>query len=153
MKIKTLDLRMNENLEEDVEEISKFLASVEVIQFSSHFRNGPDNAWTLLIIYKEKPDQDINKLPILEEERLPLNLAIDSLQEDERLLAEALKEWRKEKARQWSKRPYMVFSNETLLNLVKSKPESITELENIKGFGQTRLKSMGEDIIALINSI
>lgn len=63
-----------------------------------------------------------------------------------------LKEYRIKKCNEENIKPYMVFNNETMEELISVKPKNLEELEKVKGFGSVKSKKYGEDLIAKINA-
>lgn len=61
-----------------------------------------------------------------------------------------LKEYRLNKSKEEGNKPYFLYSNAVLEELVKVKPSSIEELMGIKGFGKVKCEKYGEDIIKII---
>ena len=49
-------------------------------------------------------------------------------------------------------RPYMVFSDTTIMDIIKISPRTIDELFSVKGLGEKKIFKYGEAIINLINS-
>lgn len=66
-------------------------------------------------------------------------------------LIELLKKYRKETAYKEKNYPYMIYNDETLMELVKIRPKSLDELKNISGFGDYKIDKYGNDIIKIIN--
>lgn len=62
-----------------------------------------------------------------------------------------LKEYRWNKSKEDNVKPYYIYSNSTLEDLIKFKPKSIDELKSIKGFGEVKSEKYGNDIINIIN--
>lgn len=48
-------------------------------------------------------------------------------------------------------KPYMVFSNDTMEQVISVKPKCIDELMKVKGFGRVKCEKYGEDIISIVN--
>lgn len=67
------------------------------------------------------------------------------------ILREKLKEYRLEKARTDKIKPYFVFTNEQLEEILKVRPKTLDELLVINGFGKYKVDKFGKDIIAIIN--
>lgn len=65
---------------------------------------------------------------------------------------EALKKYRLETARIEGVKPYFLFNNEEMDDLVSKKPKTISELMNIKGFGPKKAEKYGEAIISIFKS-
>ena len=62
-----------------------------------------------------------------------------------------LKLWRKVKANSLSIKPYIIFSDSTLVEISNKLPKSKEELLDIRGFGEKKLENYGEEIINIIN--
>ena len=62
----------------------------------------------------------------------------------------ALKSWRKIKAIKENIRPYIIFSDRTLIDISNIKPENKESLMNIRGMGEKKLQKYGEEILELI---
>lgn len=65
-------------------------------------------------------------------------------------LFEKLKKWRKMRAYRENIRPYIIFSDATLISICNTKPKSIKELMDIRGIGEKKIKAYGDEIIELI---
>lgn len=59
---------------------------------------------------------------------------------------------RKNLSNKESVRPYMVFSDTTIMDIIKISPRTIDELFSVKGLGEKKIFKYGEAIINLINS-
>lgn len=59
---------------------------------------------------------------------------------------------RKNLSNKESIRPYMVFSDTTIMDIIKISPRTIDELFSVKGLGEKKIFKYGEAIINLINS-
>jgi DNA helicase-2/ATP-dependent DNA helicase PcrA len=64
-------------------------------------------------------------------------------------LVEALRNWRREVARDAGVPAYVVFDDETLRHIAAARPASITGLASIPGFGPGRLDRYGAAVLAL----
>ena len=65
-------------------------------------------------------------------------------------LVEALRAWRRERARADSVPAYVVFADRTLAEIAGARPESLAALHGISGIGQAKLGRYGEEILALV---
>jgi DNA helicase-2/ATP-dependent DNA helicase PcrA len=63
---------------------------------------------------------------------------------------EELRLWRLEKSRELGIKPYMIFSDRTLNELVERKPKEFYELQTINGIGPTKVVKFGEDILRIL---
>ena len=62
-----------------------------------------------------------------------------------------LKDYRLKVSNKDNLKPYMVFSNDTMEEVISAKPRCIDELMKIKGFGPVKCEKYGEDIISIVN--
>ncbi len=62
-----------------------------------------------------------------------------------------LKTWRKKKSKEMRLPAFLILLDIDLINLVKSKPKTIIELLDVKGFGASKTIKHGDDIISMIN--
>ena len=65
-------------------------------------------------------------------------------------LFERLRAWRLEKARALAMPPYVIFWDQTLQAIVAARPQSLAELEAVRGVGQTKTEQYGEEVLAII---
>ena len=68
-------------------------------------------------------------------------------------LMERLKSWRKEMSQQLSVPAYIVFNDSTLIDLCNKKPMNEADLEDVNGFGPTKIGRYGEEILNIINGM
>ena len=66
-------------------------------------------------------------------------------------LFKELKKWRKEKAYKEGIRPYIIFSDSSLIELVNNMPKNLNEMLQVRGVGEKKVKSYGEEIIKIID--
>ena len=62
-----------------------------------------------------------------------------------------LKDYRLKVSNRDNLKPYMVFSNDTMEEVISAKPRCIDELMKVKGFGPVKCEKYGEDIISIVN--
>lgn len=65
-------------------------------------------------------------------------------------LRNALKSYRLKVSREEGIKAFMVFSNDTMEELIEKRPKNMTELNNIKGFGSVKCEKYGEDLLNTI---
>ncbi|AQM61521.1 DNA helicase RecQ [Clostridium baratii] len=65
----------------------------------------------------------------------------------------ALKSWRKIKAIKENIRPYIIFSDRTLIDISNIKPYDTKSLMNIRGMGEKKLQKYGDEILELIRDM
>ena len=66
-------------------------------------------------------------------------------------LYKALKDYRLKKSREEGVKPYVVYNNSQLEEIVKSPPETLEAMKRINGFGEVRCSKYGEDILKVIS--
>ncbi|RRB07025.1 HRDC domain-containing protein [Larkinella rosea] len=67
-------------------------------------------------------------------------------------LYKALTKWRDDLAGENDTAGYMVLPRKTILELAKTQPSTLDELLTVKGFGKTKVKMIGEDVLAIIRA-
>jgi len=68
-------------------------------------------------------------------------------------LFEDLKKWRKDKAYRQKIKPYIIFSDTSLIAISNSKPKNLDELLEIRGVGTKKIEAYGDEILKIIKSI
>lgn len=67
-------------------------------------------------------------------------------------LADQLRSWRRQKAKELSFPPYIIFADSTLKELATQQPSNFEELEDISGIGKHKIEKYGQDILNIIQS-
>jgi len=65
-------------------------------------------------------------------------------------LAQALKQWRKEKAKELEVSAFIVLTNRTLLDLSNMCPSSTEDMKHVKGMGPSRIENYGREILDIV---
>jgi len=65
-------------------------------------------------------------------------------------LFEALRDWRRERAKEQGVPPYVIFHDSTLREVAARKPSSLTKLSEIEGIGDTKLERHGESLLTAL---
>ena len=77
------------------------------------------------------------------------------VKEEEKAIDEALfhklKLWRKNTAIKENIKPYIIFSDSSLISIVNQLPKSIEELLQIRGVGEKKVEKYGEEILRLLS--
>lgn len=148
MKVKVFHIRLTkENLQADQDNLNDFLDSVSIKKLESELITGQPNFWSILVFFEEKNadlPKSSNKIAVTAESELT---------EDEKLIYNALRQWRNDKANNLNLPSYVIAHNTQLMTIAKVKPQTLDDFINIKGFGGLKVAKYGEDIIALLNSI
>nr|WP_307992033.1 HRDC domain-containing protein [uncultured Niameybacter sp.] len=62
----------------------------------------------------------------------------------------ALKQYRLEKSREEGIKPYFIYNNAQLEDLIMKGPKNLEELQEVNGFGEVKVQKYGEDILEII---
>lgn len=71
---------------------------------------------------------------------------------DESLLVQKLKSFRLEKCREENIKPYYIFNDKQLQDLIEKMPDSKASLLNVSGFGEVKVERYGEKILEILNN-
>lgn len=91
---------------------------------------------------KEKP---LLKTFIVEDEN-------ENIKDDNKeTIRSELKKYRLQKAKSLNYKPYFIFNDQTLEEILSIMPKTLTDLKKISGFGDKKIEFYGQDIINIIN--
>jgi ATP-dependent DNA helicase RecQ len=68
-------------------------------------------------------------------------------------LSAKLREWRRQKANEIAMPPYIILHNTVLEEIAARQPQTLDELKTIKGIGETKIESLGAEILVLVQSL
>jgi ATP-dependent DNA helicase RecQ len=71
---------------------------------------------------------------------------------DEESRFHALRQWRKAKASELDVPAFVIFGDQTLRELAIKNPQSLEELKDIYGIGESKLEKFGWDVLAELQS-
>jgi ATP-dependent DNA helicase RecQ len=69
------------------------------------------------------------------------------------VIFQALRDWRKEVAREHGVPAYTVFHDSTLMEIARVLPESLDDLRSISGIGATKLERYGQPLIEIVRGL
>lgn len=93
--------------------------------------------------YHKKYEQIIE-----EETNTPVEIADDS--NNVELLIQKMKEYRLKQSREDKVKPYYIFTDKQMLDIIEKRPSNIEELMRISGFGEVKCGKYGEQIIEIL---
>jgi ATP-dependent DNA helicase RecQ len=67
-------------------------------------------------------------------------------------LLQALKNWRREQAREQGVPPYVVFHDRTLMELAAQRPANRDDLAQVNGIGAAKLERYGAAVLAVLTA-
>jgi translin len=76
---------------------------------------------------------------------------VPPLDSREQKIYEALAAWRTRKSKEDNLAPFIIAHNSMLNQIVRRHPETLKDLNAVKGFGERRINKYGKEIIAIIN--
>jgi len=69
------------------------------------------------------------------------------------ILCNKLKEYRTNMAKMENNKPYFIYNNNTLDEIVAAKPKTKEELLKVKGFGPIKVEKYGQGILNIISEV
>ena len=90
------------------------------------------------------------KMPVRKEEEEKETTEIKGLSIGDAELYEALREKRMELARDSGVPPFVIFSNATLLDMVKIKPTKMSQFRKVSGVGELKANWYGKEFLRVI---
>ncbi len=152
------------------EEVDRFRPIISLTPAGRALFKDPNGAWPDLVLpdYLDAKVRNggLNRSPVSRPASAPARTAssprpaeapdeVDSSEIDEAIkldpLYERIRQLRTNWARELKQSPYTIFTNQTLVDLVRVRPRSPHELGGIKGMGSYRLEKYGAAILAAIN--
>lgn len=147
MNLKIFNTRLSaENVLNDQVAINTFMNTVAVQNTTAQFIPGNPDYWSILVFYNEENDTKPK------EKEKPQTITENDLTLDEITIFSALKLWRKDRATEINLPEFMVCHNATLLFIAKERPQDLVALSKIKGMGDQKIATYGNDIIAILNA-
>jgi len=126
---------------------NEFIADKEVTFFQPQFFNRGDKFyWSVFIQYQHLEGSDKGKFNLKENSEAKKEI-LKELTEEQFTLFKSLKGWRMEKAKQEGIPPFIVLKDEQLIEIIKTKPESLESLKNINGIGDKKAQKYGQEIL------
>ncbi len=152
MQVKLFNTRIDaDTLVADQQAINSFMETVTVKNTATQFVNGSPDFWSILVFYETAEKSNPKKTKPIETAAVPEGEESPLTEEQNQILL-ALKTWRKDKANEIQQPEFMIFSNGTLLGLVKAKPRKLTDLHLVKGIGEAKVTRYGDDLMAILNA-
>lgn len=77
-------------------------------------------------------------------------IAKKNLNFEEQKMFETLRLWRNQKAQRESSPPYALFTNNQLVEIVKTQPTTLTALQRINGIGESKIENHGKEVLEIL---
>ncbi len=130
------------------DDLREFLKDKELISSTDHFfiRNDVPYITFILKYFPHRAEVEAAKTSTKEK---PSEAWRESLSEHEMGLFNILRDWRSQRCKKEGVPPYVVFTNQQLADIVKRRPQTISELTQIEGVGKSKTLKYGEDVLAI----
>lgn len=141
---------------------NKVIRADQLIEYIKHIEKNTDSYASsekdiisscnniLALCKKEETIAEERPLLNINEDITDNNKTININNDDE--IRTNLKKYRLNKSKELNYKPYFIFSNKTLEELINKKPKNKVELKQIEGFGDKKIEMYGIDIIKIINN-
>ena len=157
--LKIVTLPFNEQMEEfEQEKLERVLGDVQIVKYQAELvKIEGKYYWTAFVEYEKKGIQNKNFeknnfIPNGKEFKDTNKNYTEYLTEDEGELYKILKEWRAGEAQLLGYPPYIIASNQLLMDIVKNNPKSVEELSQLKGMGKRKVRDYGEEILLILEN-
>ena len=150
LQMKIFTLRFSDRLNAfNDEPVQEFVRDKEVVEVRDYFfeRDGAPHL-ALLVIYRSRAQPE-SAQPAGKASRKGKEDWRKELSDEDWPLFNALREWRSERAKADGVPPYVIATNRQFVAIVKKRPDSLSHLSSVDGFGQAKLKRYGADIIRI----
>jgi hypothetical protein len=142
------------------ERVRDFLADKELLSVESfHFVHAGRPYWSLCLGWRRRQSGDEPGQPGAGDRGTPIDRArqeairelLSELDERERAMYDRLRSRRRETAGRAGHAPYMVFTDQTLIDLVRRRPRTLAGLAAVKGLGEKKLAAYGKAVLEVLN--
>ncbi len=154
--------RLEESNLKKVENVVEYVESEEckrkfILNYFGEEYDGECNACSVCNPFLRHIGEDVEagEIPVTDEGgkeidlRLPVKREAVISESGNLSVLEALKKWRKNIAAERNIPAYCVFHNSTLIGIANQLPKTKEELEGIKGIGEKKIESYGEEILKI----
>jgi len=131
-------------------ELREFIKDIEVISITDHLFIRNEIPYLTLIVKYFPIRQEAN--PKLTPQGKRDEAWRGELSEADMGLFNLLRDWRSKQSKKEGIPPYVLFTNKELAQIVKQRPQSLTELGKIDGVGKAKIEKYG-DAVLLISKI
>jgi superfamily II DNA helicase RecQ len=151
MKIKTFQIRLGDQLQQDEKNLNEFMETVTIKKTAAEFVTDKVNYWSIIVYYEDRSQKHDS---IMNAQSDKITYPADTpLTQEESAVYNYLKKWRTDVSIRTSLPGYVICHNSELVTITKIKPKSLEELGKIKGFSSRKIMKYGDDILALLNSV
>jgi ribonuclease D len=116
------------------EPVREFLKGKRVCHVSDYLVTVREKPYLVFVIQYEVLDHPVDKKSVTKQKWQEM------LQESDMGVFNLLRDWRQERSKKEGVPPYIVFTNTQLAQIVRQKPQTVTDLSHISGIGKSKLK-------------
>ena len=113
--------------------------------YLSHHKENKKDYIEKYSIYEDEIKEEVESKSINNDKFV---LKSDNIEDTE--IYKELKQYRYMKSKEESLKPYMIYKNEQIEDIIKYMPSSIEQLKLIRGFGDIKCEKYGRDIIKIV---
>ncbi len=146
MLIKVISLSFNSALGGfDDDEVREFLKDKELVSSRDYLFVKNETPYLVFVLKYCPVAQDVVKSRSIQKERSWKK----SLSEHEMGLFNLLRDWRSQRCKKDGIPPYVVLTNQQIADIVKRRPQTLSDLVKIDGIGKNRVDKYGKDILSI----
>lgn len=127
------------------EQLQQVLSETNVVSYASHFfiHDGLPGMALVIATAEATPS-----MPRTMRRSSPIEIP-----QSDQVLFEALRKWRNDRSTRSGKPPYVIFTNQQLAAIAKTRPVNRTELDAISGVGGGRIDEYAEELLQVVAKI
>ena len=153
--LKIVTLPFNERTEEfEQGKLERILGNVQIVKYQAELvKIEGKYYWTAFVEYEKAEKIDKNNFSPNGKETKDSNRNHEEyLSEEEAELYKILKEWRAGESQMLGYPPYIVASNQLLVDIIKTNPKNVRELSQIRGMGKRKVRDYGEELLLILEN-
>lgn len=149
--LKIVTLPFNERMEEfEQGKLERVLGNVQIVKYQAELvKIEGKYYWTAFVEYEKAEKIDKNNFSQTKDSNRNHE---EYLSEEEAELYKILKEWRVGEAQILGYPPYIVASNQLLVDIIKVNPTNVEELSQIRGMGKRKVRDYGEELLLILEN-
>ena len=123
---------------------SSFIKNIIKEMLTQGYVNLKEGTYSMLRLNQKSMDILLGKQKVMfliKEDEKPIN----------KELFEKLKAWRRITANKENIKPYIIFSDISLIEIANKLPKNIAELKEIRGVGEKKIEKYGKEVLSIIN--